>query len=100
VKALLIALLVLLGLLLVGCGVATDAPASDPSPGQFGAPCGFDQAGVDHGQCSDGLECFDTCSVNCESQEGIDECAARQGKCEQYAPGVQINVCKLEAVSN
>lgn len=65
-----------------------------PAPGSFGALCGFHE-NVDHGQCSDGLECFGTCTVNCESQEGIDECAAREGTCSQYAPEVQIDVCRV-----
>ncbi|HET7545478.1 MAG TPA: hypothetical protein VFK05_36675 [Polyangiaceae bacterium] len=80
-----------LALALAGCGAA-DAQHGAPGPGEFGAACGFDKP-----ECAAGLECFGVCTVNCESPEGIAECTAREGTCEQYAPSVQINFCKLPA---
>src|SRR4051812_14792326 len=102
IRALILALVVLL----TGCATYTPDLLEGPLPGQFGAPCGINASGFDSGDCSPGLECFGVCTFECGqkySADGeygldvasVDRCAALGGSCQGYAPGVDINVCRV-----
>jgi hypothetical protein len=104
----LVLLISVLALSLGACAARVEQDAS-PSPGTFGAPCGFDSTGIDRGQCNTGLECFGVCTFECGEKysaagdygldvASVDRCASHGGTCEQYAPTVQINVCSSVGV--